>query len=83
MPQDLIDQFDDKPTLLQVMAWCHHARSHYLNLCPLRHVLRDWATMSLAPYADFRIVLASLKGHLVDRENQMGDCQFPWPPFPV
>ena len=29
----LIDQFDNKPTLFQVMAWCHHARSHYVNLC--------------------------------------------------
>ena len=36
VPQDLIDQFDDKPTLFQVMAWCHHARSHYLNLCSPR-----------------------------------------------
>ena len=32
MPWDLIDQFKDKPTLFQVMAWCRHARNHYLNL---------------------------------------------------
>ena len=30
IPWDLIDQ------LLQVMAWCHHARSHHLNLCSPR-----------------------------------------------
>ena len=29
----LLIEFDNKPTLFQVMAWCHHARSHYLNLC--------------------------------------------------
>ena len=32
MPQDhIVDQFNDKPTLFQVTAWCHHARSHYLS----------------------------------------------------
>ena len=30
MPQDLTDH---KSTLVQVMAWCHQARSHYLNQC--------------------------------------------------
>ena len=30
MPQDLTD---DKSTLVQVMAWCHQATSHYLNQC--------------------------------------------------
>ena len=25
--------FDDKSTLIQVMAWCHQAPSHYLNQC--------------------------------------------------
>ena len=32
MPWDLINQFDYKPSLFQVMAWCRHARSHYPNL---------------------------------------------------
>ena len=32
MPWDIIDQFDDIPTLFQVMAWCRHASRHYLNL---------------------------------------------------
>ena len=32
---------DDKSTLVQVMAWCHQATSHYLNQCWLR---------SLPPY---------------------------------
>ena len=35
MPQIPID---DKSTLVQVMAWCHQATSHYLNLCWLRYV---------------------------------------------
>ena len=30
MPQDLTD---DKSTLVQVMAWCRQATSHYLNHC--------------------------------------------------
>ena len=30
MPQDLTD---DKSTLVQVMAWCHQATSHYLSKC--------------------------------------------------
>ena len=30
MPQDLTD---DKSTLVQVMAWCRQAASHYLNQC--------------------------------------------------
>ena len=28
-----LDLNDDKSTLVQVMAWCHQATSHYLNLC--------------------------------------------------
>ena len=30
---------DDKSTLVQVMAWCHQARSHYLSQCWLRAML--------------------------------------------
>ena len=30
MPQDLTD---DKSTLVQIMAWCHQATSHYLSQC--------------------------------------------------
>ena len=33
MPQGLTD---DKSTLIQVMAWCRQATSHYLNQCWLR-----------------------------------------------
>ena len=38
LPQDLTD---DKSTLVQVMAWCHQATSHYLSKC--------WLS-SLSPY---------------------------------
>ena len=31
--------FDDKLTLVQVMAWCHQATSHYLNQSWLRSML--------------------------------------------
>ena len=37
----LLDLTDDKSTLVQVMAWCHQATSHYLSQCWLR---------SLSPY---------------------------------
>ena len=30
MPQDITD---DKSTLVQVLAWCRHATSHYLSQC--------------------------------------------------
>ena len=36
MPQDLTD---DKSTLVQVMAWCHQATSHYLSQCWLSSLL--------------------------------------------
>ena len=36
MPQDLTD---DKSTLVQVMAWCRQAPSHYLNQCWLSSLL--------------------------------------------
>ena len=42
MPQDLTD---DKSTLLQVMAWCRQATSHYLSQC--------WPR-SMSPYGVIR-----------------------------
>ena len=42
MPQDLTN---DKSTLVQVMAWCHQATSHYLSQC--------WPS-SLSPYGVIR-----------------------------
>ena len=29
----ILDLTDDKSTLVQVMAWCRQATSHYLNQC--------------------------------------------------
>ena len=28
-----LNTFDDKSTLVQVMAWCHQTKSHYLSQC--------------------------------------------------
>ena len=42
MPQDLTD---DKSTLVQVMAWCRQAASHYLNQC---------RPISVSPYGTTR-----------------------------
>ena len=36
MPQDT---FDDKSSLVQVMAWCHQASRHYVSQCWLRFML--------------------------------------------
>ena len=48
--------FDDKSTLVQVMAWCHQATSHYLNQCWHRSMLLYGITRPLwvnTSYADF------------------------------
>ena len=42
MPLDLTD---DKSTLVQVMAWCRQATSHYLNQCWPRSMSPNGATM--------------------------------------
>ena len=44
-----LDHSDDKSTLVQVMAWCHQATSHYLNQCWPRSLppyWHHWAIMS-------------------------------------
>ena len=41
MPQDLTD---DKSALVQVMAWCRQAPSHYLSKCLLRSMLPTGVT---------------------------------------
>ena len=41
MPQNT---FDDKSTLVQVMAWCHQAASHYLSHCWPRSILSSGIT---------------------------------------
>ena len=59
MPQDLTD---DKSTLVQVMAWCRQATSHYLSQC--------WLS-SLSPYGVARpqwVKHATMQSH-----NNMGD----------
>ena len=38
--QMLQNTFDDKSTLVQVMAWCSQATSHYLNQCWPRFMLQ-------------------------------------------
>ena len=89
MPQDLSDQLDNKSRLFWVMAWCLHARSHYLNLCWPRSQTLYIAWLGhneFGPKADFRIVLGSLTGLLVDRIRLMTGnflILYPWPPLPV
>ena len=44
MPLDLTD---DKSTLIQVMAWCRQATSHYLNQCWPRSLSQNGVTRPL------------------------------------
>ena len=44
-----LDLSDNKSTLVQVMAWCHQATSHYLNQC--------WPR-SLPPYGVTKVITA-------------------------
>ena len=51
MPQNT---FDDESTLVQVMAWCRQATSHYLNQCWPRSILPygvtrpQWVNLTLS-----------------------------------
>ena len=57
MPLDLTD---DKSTLVQVMAWCRQATSHYLSQCWLSSLL---VMASLGPN-ELRLILQGLyRGH--------------------
>ena len=56
MPQDLSD---DKSALVQVMAWCRQATSHYLSQCWLRsmspyNATRPQWVRSMSPYSATR-----------------------------
>ena len=46
MPQGFTD---DKSTLVQVMAWCHQATSHYLSQCWPRSMSPNWIAFVKAP----------------------------------
>ena len=48
VPQNHID---DKPTLVQVMSWCHLATSHYLSQC--------WPT-SMLPYGHYMATMSKI-----------------------
>ena len=54
MPQDLTD---NKSTLLQVMAWCRQARSHYLSQC--------WPR-SMSPYGITRLQWVNVHNKCTD-----------------
>ena len=42
-----LDFTDDKSVLVQVMAWCRQATSHYLSPCWLRMICRQMASLGL------------------------------------
>ena len=61
----LLDFSDDKSTLVQVMAWCCQATSHYLNQC--------WPR-SLPPYGVSRPQWFNVK--LNEQLNNQSSCQW-------
>ena len=64
MSQDLTD---DKSRLVQVMAWCHQATSHYLNQC--------WPR-SMSPYGVIRPQWVKLKSREISfDQNICFSCQ--------
>ena len=78
MPLDLTD---DKSTLVQVMAWCHQATSHYLNQCWPRStspngatrpqwVIKHWNTFSCLLVLRYRGVPLPLTNVLSSYDDQ-------------
>ena len=66
MPLDLTD---DKSTLVQVMAWCRQATSHYLSQCWPRSLLPDSVTRPQWVKAQtLRVVMMPTLGPLVTPE---------------
>ena len=56
------NHIDDKSTLVQVMAWCRQATSHYLSQCWLRSVLPDlFLTLSSTQHLVFWASFTSFK----------------------
>ena len=51
-----LDFTDDQPTLVQVMAWCRQATSHYLSQC--------WPR-SLSPYGVTRLQWVKIYSHSI------------------
>ena len=72
MPQDFAD---DKSTLVQVMAWCHQATSHYLSQC--------WPR-SMSPYGVTRpqwvnhYLRASIRALVIPRVGAVRVSQVHW-----
>ena len=64
IPQNSID---DKPTLVQVMAWCHQATSHYLSQCrprsmsPYGVTRPQWVKIRVPMIISSHVCLVSLK----------------------
>ena len=66
----LLDLNDDKSTLVQVMAWCHQATSHYLS---------QWWPRSMSPYGVTRpqwVKIPIVWGWLTFRDTA---SERPWP----
>ena len=53
-PEIALRWIDDQATLLQVMAWCHQASSHYLNQC---------CSNSMTPYGITKGLIYQLCSH--------------------
>ena len=61
-----LDLTDDKSTLVQVMAWCRQATSHYLS---------QWWPKSLSPYGVTRLI-DYVGGYLYLKESENRNFKF-------
>ena len=52
----LEDPADDKSTLVQVIAWCRQATSHYLNQCWLKPI--TWTNVDYGPLPELMLTKA-------------------------
>ena len=50
----------DQSTFVQVMTWCHHATSHYLNQCWPRSVKSYWSISLMKGHFNFFFKMTSI-----------------------
>ena len=61
-----LDFTDDKSTLVQVMAWCREATSHYLSQCWLRFMLPYDVNRQQGVNKDYRLVFGACAINHID-----------------
>ena len=71
------DVIDGKSTLVQVMAWCHEATSHYLDQCwPTYIYILYWVSAGHSHHRKTRIGL-DICENWVANFRRFGECKMP------